>query len=71
MLTKQILNYPSYTITNNGDVRNTITKYNLQSKTSRNGLAMVLLRDANGDRHWVEIQTLLEDNFTNDELIGG
>ena len=71
MFTKQILNYPSYTITNNGDVRNTITKYNLQSKTSRNGLAMVLLRDANGDRQWVEIQTLLEDNFTNDELIGG
>ena len=39
MLTKQILNYPNYTITNYGNVRNTITKHNLQSKKSKHGLA--------------------------------
>jgi hypothetical protein len=74
MLFKVINGYSNYEIDNWGNVfirTNILTQgtgKKMKMRESKNGLAMVLLVDDNNIRKWVEIKTLINQNFSDDEM---
>lgn len=62
-------NYVNYEISSYGEVRNMQTNKLLNYRTSKNGNAMVLLRDKNNNKKWVTTLDLMLEYFDDDEVI--